>query len=1043
LKRRTHFSLRQISVVLIFAMLVLALALPTSFTSATAQSDKAEKTDKKPKQFGHRPESVSLQAPGKIEPLTGSSNGKPLDIALGFIKQSRQKLGLSETDVLDSKVTDQYTDRHNGVTHIYLRQQIDGIEVVGAEMSTNVARDGKVINLNSSFIKELRAAAKGRNASLSPVQAVEAVTRHLGLTLTEPLETLETIAGAQRETTFSKGGVSSEPIRVKLVFQPVAENEVRLAWSVEVSEISGQHWWNISVDAGTGEILAGYDYIDHDNWGSNFAPDVARNKNFAARTTATAPRASLAAAQSATVTDGSAYNVYAFPLESPNDGLNTLVWNPADALASPFGWHDTNGAAGAEFTRTRGNNAHAYTDIDANNAVDTGSDPDGGANLQFNYQFDPTKGPELNRPPAVVNLFYWNNIVHDVFYQYGFNEAAGNFQVNNYGRGGAGNDYVQAEAQDGSGTNNANFGTPPDSGSTTGSSRPRMQMFVWTNPYPNSVVVNNTAIAGSYTATGAESGPAITATGVTGDVVLGLDPSDAAGASTTDGCSPLTNASSVAGKIALLDRGSCSFVIKIKNAQNAGAIAVIMGNNVPGDPITMGGADNTINISSGMVSLDSANLYKANLPLNASLKINPTPPPSRDSDFDAGVIAHEYGHGISNRLTGGRLTTSCLGNQEQMGEGWSDFIGLVLTTDPLDTSATARGIGTYVSFQSAIGNGIRPTPYSTDMSINPSTYNTIKTAAVPHGVGYVWATMLWEMYWNLVEAHGYNPNVYEPWNTGGNNLAIQLVTDGMKLQPCSPGFINGRDAILQADMNLTGGANQCLIWKAFAKRGLGVSATQGSNTNITDGTEAFDIPASCETVTTITSLSVNSATGTQGGTVNLSATLTDGTNGISGKTVSFTLNGVSAGNAVTNANGVASLSNASLGSIAAGVYPNGVGASFAVGGGFGGSSATNSLTVIAAPLPAAPSGLTVTVPSQNGRLILNWTDNSSTESGFKIERCTGANCTSFAPLVTVGAGVTTYTNSNLSRRVTYGYRVYAYNASGNSAYSNVSYATTR
>ncbi|HYG09074.1 MAG TPA: fibronectin type III domain-containing protein, partial [Pyrinomonadaceae bacterium] len=95
------------------------------------------------------------------------------------------------------------------------------------------------------------------------------------------------------------------------------------------------------------------------------------------------------------------------------------------------------------------------------------------------------------------------------------------------------------------------------------------------------------------------------------------------------------------------------------------------------------------------------------------------------------------------------------------------------------------------------------------------------------------------------------------------------------------------------------------------------------------------------------------------------------------------------------------------------------------------------------PLPAAPSGLTVTVPSQNGRLILNWTDNSSTESGFKIERCTGANCTSFAPLVTVGAGVTTYTNSNLSRRVTYGYRVYAYNASGNSAYSNVSYATTR
>jgi hypothetical protein len=442
-----------------------------------------------------------------------------------------------------------------------------------------------------------------------------------------------------------------------------------------------------------------------------------------------------------------------------------------------------------------------------------------------------------------------------------------------------------------------------------------------------------------------------------------------------------------------------------------------------------------------MVSLDNANLYKANLPFNASLKINPAP--SRDSDFDAGVIAHEYGHGISNRLTGGRLTTSCLGNQEQMGEGWSDFAGLVLTTDPLDTPATSRGIGTYVSFHSASGNGIRPTPYTTNMAVNPSTYNTIKTAAVPHGVGYVWATMLWEMYWSLVEVHGYNPNVYESWNTGGNNLAIQLVTDGMKLQPCSPGFINGRDAILQADMNLTGGANQCLIWKAFAKRGLGYSATQGSNTSVTDGTEAFDLPASCETVTTNTTLAVDPATGTQGGTVTLSAKLTDGVNGIGGKTVSFTLNGASAGNAVTDASGVASLANVSLGSIAAGVYPNGVGASFAVGGGFGGSNATNTLTVVAGLPPTAPSGLVVTVPSQNGRLILNWTDNSNNESGFKIERCTGANCTSFALVATVGAGVTTYTNSNLSRRTTYGYRVYSYNASGNSAYSNVSYGTAR
>ena len=79
----------------------------------------------------------------------------------------------------------------------------------------------------------------------------------------------------------------------------------------------------------------------------------------------------------------------------------------------------------------------------------------------------------------MTNLFYINNIIHDVQYQYGFDEAAGNFQVNNYGRGGAGNDSVRAEAQDGAGTNNANFGTPADG------QRPRMQMFMWTSPTPD------------------------------------------------------------------------------------------------------------------------------------------------------------------------------------------------------------------------------------------------------------------------------------------------------------------------------------------------------------------------------------------------------------------------------------------------------------------------------------------------------------------------------------------------------------------------------
>lgn len=227
----------------------------------------------------------------------------------------------------------------------------------------------------------------------------------------------------------------------------------------------------------------------------------------------------------------------------------------------------------------------------------------------------------------------------------------------------------------------------------------------------------------------------------------------------------------------------------------------------------------------------------------------------RDGDLDNGVIAHEYGHGVSNRLVGGPSNVSCLRtHDEREGEGWSDWWSYVMTMRPGDDGRTPRGIGNYVVYEDEgrTGRGIRITPYSTDMRINPSTYNTIKTAAEPHGVGYVWATMLWDLYWNLVDKHGFNPNPYESWETGGNNLALQLVMDGMKFAPCEPGFVDARDAIIAADAALTGdvangvpGANECLIWRTFARRGLGVNASQGNFESKTDGRDGFLVPEHC------------------------------------------------------------------------------------------------------------------------------------------------------------------------------------------------------
>ena len=262
-----------------------------------------------------------------------------------------------------------------------------------------------------------------------------------------------------------------------------------------------------------------------------------------------------------------------------------------------------------------------------------------------------------------------------------------------------------------------------------------------------------------------------------------------------------------------------------------------MANNQPGlVGMAQDGTPNQPTIVAVMVTQANGNTFKANLPVNGTIKKVGI---DRDSDLDNGVIAHEYTHRISNRLTGGPANVDCLDNAEEGGEGWSDFVALVLTAKPGQTGTTSRPIGEYVNFT----GGIRPTPYTTDLSVNPSHYDSIKTNGEVHFTGYVWASMLWEVYWNLVNNHGFNPNLYDPATSGGNNLALQLVIDGMKLQPCSPGFVDARNAILLADMDRTNGANQCAIWQGFAKRGLGALANQGSSNSTTDGTEDFTVPA--------------------------------------------------------------------------------------------------------------------------------------------------------------------------------------------------------
>lgn len=540
------------------------------------------------------------------------------------------------------------------------------------------------------------------------------------------------------------------------------------------------------------------------------------------------------------------YNVVPLPTESPAHGPRQLLVNPADPIASPFGWHDTNGIAGPEYTYTRGNNVYAYDDRDDNDQPPATPFPDAGASLNFDYPFDPNGEPLDNLNAAVTNLFYMNNMMHDITYHYGFDEQGGNFQVNNYGHGGADGDPVQANAIDGfaaspQSVNNAVFYPEPDGFS------PRIAMYVWTRGGGQLLKVNEPGpVAGAYTVTlAAESispfGANITDVPVTGDVEFINDGSG----NPSWGCQQTTQ--NLTGKIAMVDRGSCNFSLKAYYAQQAGAIGCVVCNI--NETLTNMGAGlfaSQVNIPVVMLKksdCDKLRQYAGN-GLNISLVQPPTTGPNLvDGDFDNGVIAHEYGHGVSKRLTGGPSTVDCLFNAEQMGEGWSDFFSLVTAAKAGDVAEKRRGIGTYVLRQPNNGVGIRRYPYSADTSINPITYRTVAESSGQHAIGEIWAAVTWDLYWAMVEKYGFDPDIKN--TNSGNGRAIQLVIDGLKLQPCSPGFIDGRNAIMKADSIDYSGADTCLISKVFARRGMGYLASQGSFNSSTDGVANFDPIPTC------------------------------------------------------------------------------------------------------------------------------------------------------------------------------------------------------
>ncbi len=654
--------------------------------------------------------------------LAGPKSGKRAEILRSFAKDNGQLVGISGSQADDLVVSADYVNPDGKLGFALLEQRIGGVPVFRGEIKAGFTRSGEIVRVINNLAPGIDYSAVSKNFG-DPLDAVRTAAGFIHL---DPAKLdLRIGATGPLKTTFGAGNWATT---AEKIYFPTEPGVVRASWRVLIWQPVNAYY--VIVDAESGKML----------WRKNITEDQTQPATFNVYAN---PNAMINVADNP------------FPLTpgptSPNGQqgaalsrtLVTRIGNEAPYSFNNNGWINDGG------NETDGNANEAGLDRDTNNGVDASNGRAIGSNRIFDYPVNPlnpttntgdspTPAGEVVTPcssivqphamndaqrAAVTQLFYINNWYHDELYRLGFTEQAFNFQNDNFGRGGAGADRVSAEAQDCSGTNNANFSTPADGG------RGRMQMYLWTGPAP--------------------------------DI---------------------------------------------------------------------------------------------------------------DGDFDAEVIIHEHTHGLSNRLHGNAsgLSTNM---SRGMGEGWSDFYAHALLsepTDPINGIYTAGGYDTYqiqLGFTNNFYYGIRRFPKAVraftggnlNLPHNPLTFADTdatqinlsdgafvrgpvgtSTADQVHNLGEIWSSALWEMRCNYVARLG--------WATG-NRRALQHVTDGMKLAPLGPTFLQERDAILAAaaasSLAPDAAADVSDVWAGFATRGMGASAVvviPGTGSGTTRVTEAFDLP---------------------------------------------------------------------------------------------------------------------------------------------------------------------------------------------------------
>ncbi len=677
------------------------------------------------------PESV-MSNKGKF--LTQASKQPREKIVRDFLGANARMYGLTQREVAQLRKTADYSNPAGNLSWVEFRQEINGLPVFQGEVRAAITKAGQLVGTVSRLTPALSStdipnanSSESKSNRLSAAEAVSKAAQSIGMTV-DPNDMIVKEMSSDGNIVVFEPGPFSDNIRVELQYFPLEAGVVTEAWSMVL--------WQ--------DVPAYYVFVDAQEGGDLLWRKNITNEQTQAATYSVYNNDSPAPLSPSNATPGSGIQGAPIPrtlftLISEGAAFNNTGWIP-DGVNT-----------------TTGNNVDAGLDIVAPNGIDPAGRAIGSPFRVFDFPYNPAPGipppgdaPTLAnfRNGAVTDLFFWSNRYHDRLYELGFTEAARNFQLDNFGRGGLGNDFVRAEAQDSSSTNNANFATPADG------QLPRMQMFIFNFPTPD-----------------------------------------------------------------------------------------------------------------------------------------------RDGDLDHEIVIHELTHGTSNRLhaNAAGLTANV---SQGMGEGWGDFYGRALLATADEDINGLYPAGGYATFQlDVLGNdnyyyGIRRFPYALKTALgsngkphNPLTFadtdpaqmNTtdgafpespllfsLNGATEVHNLGEIWALALLEMRARLITNLGF---------AVGNQRSLQLVTDGMKLDPINPNMLQGRDAILTADCAGFAGADELQIWDGFASRGMGFSARVNAGSSVT---EAFDIPNLVLGAVTVSNDSCdNRGVADPGETVTLSIPLTN------------------------------------------------------------------------------------------------------------------------------------------------------------------------